>query len=289
MKNRGEIQATVCIFVASLIWGFSFVAQVVAMDFMRPFTFNGLTFLIGAASLAPVITAFDRNRPGVAEKKKLWVYGLICGLILFAAGNFQQFGVDLTGSAGKAGFITGLYIIIVPIMGIFMKRPAGKLTWIGACFAVAGLYFLTVKDGFGGLSPGDGLLLVGAFFWAAHIIAIDRFAPRVSPLRLSQTQFIICGGLCMVFAFATETIVPASLLLGYLSLLFRGVASVGVAYTLQTFGQRHVAPSKAAVIFSLEAVFSVIGGAILIAETMTARAYFGCALIFCGIILSQRR
>jgi len=259
------------------------------MDYMRPFTFNGVSFLIGAASLVPVILIFEKEKPSTADHKKLWKYGTILGLILFAAGNFQQFGVDLTGSAGKSGFITGLYIIIVPIAGIFLKQRAGKLTWIGAGFAVVGMYFLTVQEALGKPEIGDWLLFIGAFFWAAHIIAIDKVAPRVSPLRLSQAQFVICGALCMVFAFMTETIDPSLLLLAAVPLLYRGIGSIGVAYTLQIIGQRHVAPAKAAVIFSLESVFSVIGGAILIHEVMSGRAYFGCALIFCGIILSQIR
>jgi drug/metabolite transporter (DMT)-like permease len=257
------------------------------MEFMRPFTFNGVTFLIGAASLAPVILIFEKNRPGAAERKKLLIYGIVCGLILFGAGNLQQFGVEFTGSAGKSGFITGLYIIIVPIAGIFMKRPAGKLTWFGASVAVVGMYFLTIPEGSGSLTPGDLYLLLGAFFWAAHIIVIDKFAPHVSPLRLSQAQFIICGALCTAFALLTETVVPASLLLALTPMLFRGIGAIGVAYTLQIIGQRRVAPAKASVIFSLESVFSAVGGAILISEVMTGRAYFGCALIFCGIILSQ--
>jgi drug/metabolite transporter (DMT)-like permease len=286
-RSNPEVIATFCLFLTALIWGVSFVAQVVGMDYMRPFTFNGISFLLGAASLVPVILVFDRKKPDAEERKKLLVYGTVCGLILFAAGNFQQFGVDLTGSAGKAGFITGLYIIIVPIAGIFMKRPAGKLTWVGAVFAVVGMYFLTVQGSLGGLTPGDWLLCIGSFAWAAHIIAVDKFAPRVRSLWLSLTQLVVCGVLCITFAFLTETIVPASLLLAAVPLLYRGIGSIGAAYTLQIFGQRYVAPAKASVIFSLESVFSVIGGAILIHEVMTGRAYFGCALIFCGIILSQ--
>jgi drug/metabolite transporter (DMT)-like permease len=259
------------------------------MDFMGPFTFNAITFFIGAISLIPVICIFDKQRPDAAARKLLWKYGLIAGLVLFAASNLQQVGVDLTNSAGKSGFITGLYIILVPIAGIFMKRRAGKFTWIGAVFAVVGMYFLCVQDGFGSLTAGDWALFTGAFFWAAHIIVIDRFAPHVSALRLSQIQFVICGVLCAVVALSAETIVPSLLLSGWIPLLYRGLGSIGTAYTLQVIGQRYVAPSKASVIFSLESVFSAIGGAILIHEVMTGRAYFGCALIFCGILLSQIR
>ena len=286
-RSNPQTGATICLFLTSLIWGISFVAQVVGMDFMRPFTFNSISFLIGVVSLIPVILLFDRQKPDREGRKKLWKYGLVCGLVLFAACNLQQFGVDLTGSAGKSGFITGLYIIIVPIAGIFMNRRAGLLTWAGACFAVVGMYFLCVQDGFGSIIPGDWLLFTGAFFWAAHIIVIDRFAPHVSSLRLSLTQFLICGVLSMICALFTETIVPSGLLLGIIPLLYRGIGSIGAAYTLQIIGQRHVAPAKASVIFSLESVFSVVGGAILIHEVMTTRAYFGCILIFCGIILSQ--
>ena len=273
--------------MTSLIWGFSFVAQVAGAEYMQAFTFNGVSFLVGAAALVPVILVFEKKRPDAAEKKRLWKYGLVCGLILFAAANLQQFGIELTGSAGKSGFITGLYIIIVPIAGVFLKQRADKLTWVGAAVAVVGMYFLTVQEGLGGPEPGDWLIFIGAFFWAAHIIAIGKFAPHVSALRLSLSQFIITGLLCMAFAFMTEPISPALLLLGAAPLLYRGIGAIGVAYTLQTIGQRHVAPSKAAVIFSLETVFSVMGGALLISEVMSGRAYFGCALIFCGIILTQ--
>ncbi|MCL2111761.1 MAG: DMT family transporter [Clostridiales bacterium] len=282
-----ELKATILLFLTSIIWGVSFVAQVVGMEYMRPFLFNGLSFLIGAASLVPITLIFDRAKPDAAMRRTLWKYGAVCGLLVFFAGNLQQFGVDLTGSAGKSGFITGLYIIIVPIAGIFMKRPAGKLIWAGAGIAVVGMYFLCVEDGLGSLMLGDGLLLLGACFWAAHIIAIDRFAPKVSALRLSMIQFVICGALCMIFAVLTEPVVPAYMLMGIAPLLYRGIGSIGVAYTLQVVGQRYVAPAKASVIFSLESVFSVVGGVILINEAMTGRAYFGCALIFCGIILSQ--
>ena len=289
MSQTKEIRATICLFLTSLIWGISFVAQVVGMEYMRPFTFNGISFLIGAVSLVPVILIFERERPDADERKRLWKYGLLCGLILFAASNFQQFGVDLTGSAGKSGFITGLYIIIVPIAGIFLKHRTGFLTWIGAVLAFFGMYFLCVTEGLGSLSLGDGLLFIGAFFWAAHIIVIDKFAPHVSSLRLSMIQFIISGALSMICALLGETIEPVYLAMAWVPILYRGIGSIGVAYTLQIIGQKHVAPTKAAVIFSLESVFSVAGGAVIIHEVMTGRAYFGCVLIFIGIILSQIR
>jgi drug/metabolite transporter (DMT)-like permease len=304
-----EIRATLCLFLTALIWGVSFVAQVVGMDFMRPFTFNAITFLLGAASLVPVILIFDCGRLGNAQLKRhgsnlaeprqmnhsllsaqlkqLLKYGAICGLILFAASSLQQFGVEMTGSAGKSGFITGLYIILVPIAGMFMGRRAEIFTWVGAAFAMLGMYFLCVQEGFGSITHGDAALLLGAFFWAAHIIAIDRFATKVSALKLSLLQFLVCGLLCAVCALATEPLVSADLPKAVVPLLYRGIGSIGVAYTLQIIGQRHVAPAKASVIFSLESVFSAIGGALLIHEVMNGRSYLGCGLIFAGILFSQ--
>jgi drug/metabolite transporter (DMT)-like permease len=298
--------------LTALIWGVSFVAQVVGMEFMRPFTFNAITFLIGAASLIPVIFIFsqsavgmrtrkfamndsrlaelstlDRKRLEKAQLRQLLKYGALCGLILFAASNLQQFGVELTGSAGKSGFITGLYIIFVPIAGMFMGRRAGIFTWVGAAFAMLGMYFLCVQEGFGSITRGDVVLFLGAFFWAAHIIAIDRFAANVSSIKLSLLQFLVCGLLCAVCALVTEPIVPADLPKAAVPLLYRGLGSIGVAYTLQIIGQRHVAPAKASVIFSLESVFSAIGGALLIHEIMNGRSYLGCGLIFAGILFSQ--
>ena len=322
MKTR-TAKATLCLFAASLIWGVSFVAQVVGMDYVKPFTFNGISFLIGAASLLPVLALSSRgakrgcqkgqapaalhvhvsrrDRPllasaGANERTSRWTqwkpllpYGAILGAILFCAANLQQFGVEGTGSAGKSGFITGLYIIIVPIFGIFLKRPAGLFIWFGAALAVIGLYLLSVPPGgLGGMGRGDALLFAGAFFWALHILTIDRFVAHADPLKLSFLQFLFCGGFCLIAAIVTgEPITAAALSGAAFPLLFRGIASVGVAYTLQTVGQRDVAPAKASVIFSLESVFAALGGAVLIHEIMSGRSYLGCALIFAGILLSQ--
>ncbi|MDR1815878.1 MAG: DMT family transporter [Clostridiales Family XIII bacterium] len=296
MKTQ-ETRSTVFLFLTSLIWGFSFVAQVVGAEYVRPFTFNGITFLIGTAVLALVMRVSAAKKDVGAAcsrppsyRKKLLVYGLICGGVLFAASNLQQFGVEITASAGKSGFITGLYIILVPIFGVFMKRRAGLFVWIGAVFAVVGMYFLCVKadEGLGGLTAGDLVLFIGAFFWAAHIIVIDRYGPRVDPLHLALAQYLLNGVLCLVCAAALrEPFEPAALAAAALPMLYRGVGSIGIAYTLQILGQRHVAPGKAAVIFSLESVFSALGGALLIHELMTGRSYLGCALIFAGILLVQ--
>ena len=280
-------------FLASLIWGVSFVAQVVGMEYVRPFTFNGFSFLIGAASLLPVLVfAERRKKPEPSSWRRVIPYGAILGVILLFASNLQQFGVEATGSAGKSGFITSLYILFVPIFGVFLKRRAGLLVWIGAVLAVIGLYFLSVQPGelggLGGMGRGDVLLFVGAFFWAFHILAVDRFVANADPLKLSFVQFLFCGVFCLIAAAVTGEPISAGALLGVApTVLFRGVAAIGVAYTLQIVGQRDVPPAKASIIFSLESVFAAIGGALLIHEILSGRGYLGCALIFAGILLSQ--
>jgi drug/metabolite transporter (DMT)-like permease len=257
------------------------------MDYLGPFAFNAASFFVGAASLVPVILATDR-RP--VDWRGLVKPALVCGIVLFAASALQQIGVSLTGSAGKAGFLTSLYIILVPIFGIFVKRRAELRVWVGAALALVGSYFLCVKagEGLGGLTAGDVLIFLGAFFWAGHILVIDRYGPSVPPLWLSFGQFVFNGILCVPIAhFTGEQAAPAQLLGAIGPILYRGLGAIGLSYTLQIIGQRHVAPGKAAVIFSLESVFSVLGGALLLQEIMTGRSYAGCALIFAGILAVQ--
>ncbi|MDR0853665.1 MAG: DMT family transporter [Clostridiales Family XIII bacterium] len=285
--EKKELKYSLLLLITAAIWGLSFVAQVVGMDSVGALTFNGVRFAIGGLSLIPVILIFDRKKYTKEERAKLIKYGIILGVVLFAAATLQQFGVLITRSSGRAGFITGLYIVIVPIMGIFLGRKAGKFTWIGAIFSVTGLYLLSVQDGFGNINLGDVLFFIGAFLWATHIMVIDRFAGLVNPIRVSQIQFFTCSAISMICAFIFEDVTVSSILDGYLPILYGGVLASGVAYTLQTVGQQHVAPAKAAIIFSLESLFAAIGGAILIHEVMTPRAYVGCAFIFAGIIVSQ--
>jgi len=285
--DRKELKFTFVLMLTPLIWGFAFSAQVAAADFLGPFTVNAICFLIGAASLIPVMLIFDRAKLTREGRRMLWIGGLVCGLILFTASNMQQYAIQITESAGKPGFITSLYIIIVPVVGIFLRRRVGVWLWIGVALATVGMYFLCIQEGFGSFAPIDILLFLSAFVWSAHIIAIDYFVKHVSAVKLSMMQFLISGAMCVPFAVATETTTVPLLLASAFPLLYRGIASMGVAYTLQVVGQRHVAPAKAAVIFSLESVFSVIGGALFIHEVMTPRSYLGCALIFAGILFSQ--
>ncbi|GHV07330.1 permease [Clostridia bacterium] len=286
MKNRERIHSLILVSTA-LIWGVAFVAQRVGMDYVGAFTFGGVRFALGAISLIPVALIFERDTGDKAKRRRTFLSGAVCGLVLFFASSFQQFGIVVTGSAGRSGFITGLYIILVPIFGVFLGRRLTALQWGGAAAALVGMYLLSVTDGFGSINFGDILLIICAVFWTLHILIIDRYANNINSVRFSITQFAVCSALSLICAFATEDVTWAGIVAGKVPILYGGLLSVGVAYTLQVVGQRGVKPEKAAIIFSLESLFSVVGGAVLLGEQMTPRGYAGCALIFAGIILSQ--
>ncbi|MDR1564446.1 MAG: DMT family transporter [Oscillospiraceae bacterium] len=280
--------STICLFITAIIWGLAFVAQRSGIDYMGSFTYNAVRFALGAVSLLPLIFILERKSGFL----KTAGYGLICGVILFIASSLQQLGVEYTGSAGKAGFITGLYTVIVPIVGIFLGRKTSVLTWIAAVLALSGLYLLSVPKGLGSIGIGDVLLFCGAFFWAAHILLLDRFSAKLNPLQFSSVQFGVCAAISFVFALILESgksgrLDMSGILAGWLPLLYGGLLSVGVAYTLQVVGQRHVEPAKASIIFSLESLFAALGAALILHERMSLNGYIGSALIFCGIILSQ--
>lgn len=282
-----KVQSTVLLFLTAIIWGFAFVAQRVGADYVETFTFNGIRFLLGSFSLIPVILIFERE---AADKKKLlktFYISLAAGTVLFIAASLQQYGVELTGSAGKAGFLTGLYTVLVPVFRFFLGKKTSFLTFIGAFFAVGGLFFLCMTGNSVSFGKGDIVLIIGAVFWAFHILIIDKFVNDVSPLKFSMMQFFVCGVLSVIGALLTETVEISSVKAAAVPILYGGIMSVGVAYTCQILGQKHSDPTFASIVFSTESVFSAVGGALLLNEIMTGRGYFGCALIFVGIVLSQ--
>lgn len=282
-----KVQSTVLLFLTAIIWGFAFVAQRVGADYVGTFTFNGIRFLLGSFSLIPVILIFERE---AADKKKLlktFYISLAAGTVLFIAASLQQYGVELTGSAGKAGFLTGLYTVLVPVFRFFLGKKTSFLTFIGAFFAVGGLFFLCMTGNSVSFGKGDIVLIIGAVFWAFHILIIDKFVNDVSPLKFSMMQFFVCGVLSVIGALLTETVEISSVKAAAVPILYGGIMSVGVAYTCQILGQKHSDPTFASIVFSTESVFSAVGGALLLNEIMTGRGYFGCALIFVGIVLSQ--
>ena len=223
----------------------------------------------------------EANRIG----KTLWIGGLLCGLALAAASSLQQIGLVYT-SAGKAGFITALYILIVPVLGLFLGRRAGGKTWAGVGLAVVGMYFLCMKEGFS-IAYGDVLMIICAFVFSLHILIIDYFSPKVDGVKLSCIQFFICGILCAVPMFVREKPAMGSILDAYLPLLYAGVLSCGVAYTLQIIAQKNTDPTVASLILSLESVFAALTGWLIIHETLSGKELFGCALVFAAIILAQ--
>ena len=286
-NGKSSIGSMLLLLLTAMVWGFAFVAQRTGSEHVGAFVFNGVRFALGALSLIPVILIFEREK---FDKKKMLntlKYGAIVGAVLFTASAFQQFGIEITGSAGKAGFITGLYTVLVPIVAfVLYKQRNGINVWLGAVIAVVGLFLLSVSDDLT-IGVGDLVLLGGALFYTMHIISIDRFVDKVSPLKFSAVQFATCAVLNLVMALFFDTYDMNAIKAALVPILYGGIGSVGVAYTLQVVAQKNVAPTPAAIIMSTEAMFSAIGGALILNETMTLRGYFGCALIFCGIILAQ--
>lgn len=284
-----QVKSTITLLMAAIIWGFAFSAQaMVDTEVLGNFSFNGIRFLLGAASLIPVIMLFEREEKNAAKMKRTIFTAMLAGTILFCASAFQQFGISINHNAGKAGFITGLYTVLVPFLGmIIFKRKTGLNTWIAALLAVSGLFLLSAGDGFDNINFGDVVVLIGSFFWAAHILVIDKFVGEVSPLKFSSIQFAVCGLWNLIFAAFAETITWSGVTATMLPILYTGLMSTGVAYTCQVLGQKDADPNFAAIILSTECVFSAVGGAIILHEVMTTKGYFGCVLMFAGIVLSQ--
>lgn len=256
---KDKIKSTSLLFLTAIIWGFAFVAQRVGADYVGAFTFNGVRFLLGAISLIPVILIFEKEKFDKNKFKNTVITGILAGVILFIASSLQQFGIVFTGSAGKAGFLTGLYIVLVPLIRFVMGKKTSILTFFGAVFAVIGLFFLCMTGDKITFGIGDIVLIIGAVFWAAHILVIDKFVNMVSALKFSMVQFLTCGILGIIFALFTETIEVSAIKQAGIPILYGGLMSVGVAYTCQILGQKKADPTFASIIFSTESVFSAIG------------------------------
>ena len=277
--------------ISAAIWGFAFVAQRVGMEYIGPFLFNGIRFALGSISLLPLIyfglgNGSHRSAPLVPMSGKTKIMGsVLAGLFLFAGASLQQVGIVYT-TAGKAGFITGLYVIIVPIIGLRWGRRASTGTWIGALLAVTGLYLLSVTEHFT-IDKGDFLVLLSAFMWAAHVLWISWLSPRMNPLTLASLQFAICSTLSLMTAVAVEPVVPGSILDAAVPILYGGLGSVGIAYTLQVIAQRDAHPAHASILLSMEGAFAVLGGWILLKEVLSLRGLVGCGFMLSGMLLSQ--
>lgn len=286
--RKQTVKSNLILLLTAAIWGFAFVAQRVGGKYIGAFTFNGVRFALGSISLIPIILFQNKSNKdnfNAADLKKVIGVGIIAGIIIFLGSSFQQMGLVYTG-AGKAAFITGLYIVIVPILGIFLKQYIGINSWIGAIIAVIGLYLLCVTDTFS-ISHGDFLELICAFFFAIHILLIDRFSGKVDAVKLAFFQFLTCSVLSFVAALLFETITLASIYQAIVPILYGGILSSGVAYTLQIVGQKNAEPSQAAIIMSMESVFGTIGGVLILGESFGIKGVLGCLLMLAGMLLAQ--
>ena len=290
MPNKA-MQANLMMLLAASIWGFAFVAQRVGMETMGPHWFNSLRFFIGVVALTPVVIWMDRAQAKSSiegpksSTKSLLMGGAVVGLLLFIGATFQQVGLQYT-TAGKAGFITGMYIFFVPLIGLFFRMKTGLGTWLGAAIALWGLYLLSINEDFT-LSKGDTLQLICAVAFAGHVLMIGYLASRMDTVKLSLVQFFVAGLLAMILALYFEQLTWGMIKSTAVPLLFAGVMSTGIAYTLQTIAQQHAHPSHAAIILSSEGVFAVIGGFLLLNEVLPAQGLLGCGLILVGMLMSQ--
>lgn len=285
-----KLKNALLLILTATIWGSAFVAQSIGMDYIEPFTFGGARMLMGALALIPVMLISEKkeNRNTTdksTEFKNAIKGGIICGLFLFLGSSFQQIGIVYT-TPGKAGFITALYIILVPVIGIFLKKKCSPMIWLSVLLAVSGFYLLCINEDFI-LQKGDLFELACAVLFAFHILVIDHYSPLVNGVRLSCIQFFTGGILSFICAFIFETPTLSGIASAYIPLLYTGILSCGVGYTLQIIAQKGMNPTLASLLMSLESVISVIASAIILKQYMTMRELYGCIIIFVAIILAQ--
>lgn len=305
VMQKKALRADGMLLLTSIVWGFAFVAQRVGMEHVGPFAFNGIRFALGSLSLLPLIRimgrrsrqtvqtgepASDASGPGTSAqgryRRRLLVGSLAAGAVLFVAASLQQIGIQYT-TAGKAGFLTGLYVVLVPITGIAFRHKTGLPTWLGAVLAAAGMYVLSAPDNLGRVNPGDVLVIVGAFFWTAHVLVIDHFSRRLEPVTLASAQFAWCALFSLVAAVVSEPLSFEAIRLAAAPILYGGLVSVGVGYTLQVVAQRDAPPAHASILMSLEGAFATIGGMLLLAEPLELRSIVGSLLMLTGMIATQ--
>ncbi len=293
--KRQEIIGILCLGLTALIWGTAFVAQKSGLDYLGPFTFNGVRSIIGGLALLPCIVLIDiinGQKPSLLGKcasgeRRLALIkgGVYCGVILGIASSLQQYGIKYT-SVGKAGFITTLYIIIVPLLGVFFRRKVGLVMWFCSVLAIFGMYLLCFRGG-GSLNVGDVLVFFCSIVFSLHILTVDRFAPQADGVRMSCIQFWVAGVIAMGCALLFEKVIWRDLLSAKWPLLYAGIMSCGVAYTLQIIGQKSVHPVVASLLMSLESVFAALSGWVILHERLSTTELLGCAIIFIAVIIAQ--
>ena len=273
--------------LSAVIWGFAFVAQREGSEHVGAFIFNGTRFLLGSLWLLPFLFISNRKSYKVKQVHKGMGLraGLILGVVMFIAVSFQQIGITYT-TAGKAGFITGMYVVFVPLFGIFLKKNITLMNWASAIIAFCGLYFLSIKGAFS-IAKGDALVLISAVFWAFHVLFADYYVDRWDTLKLAFLQFFSCALLSLIFGFLLEEVVWSQIGKAWLPILYAGLFSVGIGFTLQLIGQKEAHPAHASIILSLEGLFAVLGGWLFLKEILSIREIFGCILLFSEMIFSQ--
>lgn len=296
MKTEtSTLKNSLLLLLTATIWGVAFVAQSVSMDYIGGFTFNAIRNIIGAITLVPVILIFSKQNPAADQnpadrqkaRKTLITGGICCGILLCLSSNFQQFGIKYT-TVGKAGFITACYIIIVPIIGIFLKKKCSPFIWIAVLLSLGGLYLLCIIPGEGfSIGKGDTLVLICAVLFSFHILTVDHFSPLVDGVKMSCIQFLVCGILSGIPALIFENPNITNILQAWMPILYAGILSCGVAYTLQIVGQKGMNPTVASLIMSLESCISVIAGWLILGQNLSSREIFGCVLMFGAIMLAQ--
>lgn len=290
MKTQ-QMKSSLILLLTALIWGVAFVAQSVGMDYVGPFTFNCVRSILGGLVLIPCIFVLERIRPErkadqkCAGRRTLLTGGILCGVLLCVASNLQQIGIAGT-SVGKAGFITALYIVIVPILGLFFRRKCSPTVWLGVLLAICGLYFLCINEGIH-IQRGDFFVFLCALCFSVHILVIDHYTQLVDGVKMSCIQFLVCGFLSGICMFLFENPSMHNILEAWQPILYAGILSCGVAYTLQIVGQKGMNPTVASLILSLESVISALAGLVLLDQKLSVRETIGCVLMFTAIILAQ--
>ena len=289
---KQQIKSSLILLLTATIWGVAFVAQSVGMEYIGPFTFNAIRCVLGGLVLIPVILVLKKKKETGAEnqekedKKTLWTGGIACGVILCIASNLQQFGI-MEASVGKSGFFTALYIVMIPVIGIFIgKRPGIKL-WFCVALAVVGMYLLCMKDGSFTIERADIMLLLCALAFSVHILVVDYFSPKVDGVKMSWIQFFVCGVLSAVGMLFTETPDISNIQAAWMPLLYAGLLSCGVGYTLQIVGQKGINPIIASLIMSLESVISALAGWVILGQVLSLKEIIGCVLMFVAIVITQ--
>ncbi len=285
-KNIANLKGLSILLVTAFIWGIAFTAQSAGSEHLGGFSYTAIRFTLGVILLIPIMFIIEKTNGDKTKIKRTATSGLFCGLFLFCATILQQFGIAMSHNSGKAGFITCLYILIVPIFGLFARRFPSVNVWFGVALGLVGMYLLTVKEN-SAVETGDILVMLSAVFFAVHILTIDKFASDIYAVRFSVIQFSVVAVLSTVCLFAFEDISVENIKSAWLPLIYGGFGSVGIAYTLQTVGQKYAEPISATLVLSLESVFAAIGGALIMGERLEVKGYIGCALIFVGIISAQ--